>query len=398
MNSSASNQEYEQDLLQATASLQIEEDDQQLRQELHQELQEYDRILQEIKIFKDAVEERIGTSVEIATLVDSLQHPWVQEHVAKLCRPCVICHETLSCGSPLKELPCHHIFHDRCVNDWLTQSPTCPTCRCPAPRPLKPVRPFGAPPEPVSFPVPEPVPFPAPEPVPFLNRTILAIRAEPEPVPSSSSDSSEPDSPSSEPEPEGNFVFEPDTLTKAFALVANTLTDQHEDWKQYQTDLQEMAQLAGKTEEKYDITDRLRLAVSGACGKRGIAIVSAYNAGVYLNQYCEEHKLSIVKAVKTLNIKGLAKSSASLFCNFASDVDTYGMYAFLYICPAPWREVRDLLVTTKGRGSPRCLAEAFRLWRDDPEDTVFEEAQIMVKEWKEFQSAESDPPPKRRKE
>jgi hypothetical protein len=270
--------------------------------------------------------------------------------------------------------------------------------------------------------------------VPFLNRTILAIRAVPEPVPSSSSDSSEPDSPSSEPElssfsdssepdspssepepsssssssepdspssepePEGNFVFEPDTLTKAFALVANTLTDQHEDWKQYQTDLQEMAQLAGKTEEKYDITDRLRLAVSGACGKRGIAIVSAYNAGVYLNQYCEDHKLSIVKAVKTLNIKGLAKSSASLFCNFASDVDTYGMYAFLYICPAPWREVRDLLVTTKGRGSPRCLAEAFRLWRDDPEDTVFEEAQIMVKEWKELQSAESDPPPKRRKE
>ncbi|GBM93876.1 hypothetical protein AVEN_213442-1 [Araneus ventricosus] len=41
---------------------------------------------------------------------------------------CVICWETVS-GLNKKSLPCSHLFHEKCINEWLERSRSCPVCR-----------------------------------------------------------------------------------------------------------------------------------------------------------------------------------------------------------------------------------------------------------------------------
>ncbi len=43
--------------------------------------------------------------------------------------PCSICRDTLKAGQTLRELPCHHSFHQTCVDPWVTQHANCPMCR-----------------------------------------------------------------------------------------------------------------------------------------------------------------------------------------------------------------------------------------------------------------------------
>lgn len=42
---------------------------------------------------------------------------------------CVICQEVHQDGCASRSLPCHHTFHEECVNQWLRENPTCPICR-----------------------------------------------------------------------------------------------------------------------------------------------------------------------------------------------------------------------------------------------------------------------------
>jgi len=42
-------------------------------------------------------------------------------------RQCVICQEEKR--AEWRALPCAHVFHDKCVKDWLEQNPSCPVCR-----------------------------------------------------------------------------------------------------------------------------------------------------------------------------------------------------------------------------------------------------------------------------
>tara|TARA_Y100000590_G_scaffold267852_1_gene300792 strand:+ start:10699 stop:11292 length:594 start_codon:yes stop_codon:yes gene_type:complete len=40
---------------------------------------------------------------------------------------CGICYETVS--SDIIKTPCHHVYHNRCLTEWLLQKTTCPICR-----------------------------------------------------------------------------------------------------------------------------------------------------------------------------------------------------------------------------------------------------------------------------
>ncbi len=40
---------------------------------------------------------------------------------------CSICLEEIRNDS--KELSCKHVFHDKCITEWLKKAHTCPTCR-----------------------------------------------------------------------------------------------------------------------------------------------------------------------------------------------------------------------------------------------------------------------------
>ncbi|KAL3466415.1 hypothetical protein BJX64DRAFT_250845 [Aspergillus heterothallicus] len=53
---------------------------------------------------------------------DILPHRDVQE--------CIICLEPILSTSVLRKLPCTHLFHQSCVDDWVCNfSPRCPICR-----------------------------------------------------------------------------------------------------------------------------------------------------------------------------------------------------------------------------------------------------------------------------
>ncbi|XP_051869307.1 E3 ubiquitin-protein ligase DZIP3-like isoform X2 [Pristis pectinata] len=54
--------------------------------------------------------------------------PWEGATVLREEDPCVICHEELSAESMLI-LPCAHKFHSQCIEPWLNEQRTCPTCR-----------------------------------------------------------------------------------------------------------------------------------------------------------------------------------------------------------------------------------------------------------------------------
>mmetsp|Transcript_1020 Transcript_1020/g.1302 ORF Transcript_1020/g.1302 Transcript_1020/m.1302 type:complete len:605 (+) Transcript_1020:105-1919(+) len=42
---------------------------------------------------------------------------------------CSICLGPFASGDEVRDLPCEHIFHSSCVNDWLANETTCPLCR-----------------------------------------------------------------------------------------------------------------------------------------------------------------------------------------------------------------------------------------------------------------------------
>lgn len=41
---------------------------------------------------------------------------------------CQICLETLEAGEEARTLPCFHIFHRACIDEWLATRQTCPLC------------------------------------------------------------------------------------------------------------------------------------------------------------------------------------------------------------------------------------------------------------------------------
>lgn len=45
---------------------------------------------------------------------------------------CIICHDAFSDKQDCVVAKCGHAFDENCIRDWMTKSPTCPTCRSPS--------------------------------------------------------------------------------------------------------------------------------------------------------------------------------------------------------------------------------------------------------------------------
>lgn len=67
--------------------------------------------------------------VKIAKRIGYIQHlPTGTYDGCKKNRECVICMVEFLIGESVRYLPCLHIYHVTCIDDWLMRSFTCPSC------------------------------------------------------------------------------------------------------------------------------------------------------------------------------------------------------------------------------------------------------------------------------
>ncbi|XP_043063540.1 RING finger protein 11 isoform X2 [Drosophila ficusphila] len=68
--------------------------------------------------------------VKIAKRIGLMQHLPIGTYDgnSKKARECVICMAEFCVDEAVRYLPCMHIYHVNCIDDWLLRSLTCPSC------------------------------------------------------------------------------------------------------------------------------------------------------------------------------------------------------------------------------------------------------------------------------
>ncbi|KAH8418162.1 hypothetical protein KR009_006701 [Drosophila setifemur] len=68
--------------------------------------------------------------VKIAKRIGLMQHLPIGTYdgSSKKIRECVICMAEFCVDEAVRYLPCMHIYHVSCIDDWLMRSLTCPSC------------------------------------------------------------------------------------------------------------------------------------------------------------------------------------------------------------------------------------------------------------------------------
>ncbi|XP_034670606.1 RING finger protein 11 [Drosophila subobscura] len=68
--------------------------------------------------------------VKIAKRIGLMQHLPIGRYdgSSKKSRECVICMAEFCVDEAVRYLPCMHIYHVNCIDDWLMRSLTCPSC------------------------------------------------------------------------------------------------------------------------------------------------------------------------------------------------------------------------------------------------------------------------------
>ncbi|KAG7266271.1 hypothetical protein CRUP_005886 [Coryphaenoides rupestris] len=69
---------------------------------------------------------RLATQLTEEEQVRIAQRIGLIQHLPK--GVCVICMMDFVYGDPIRFLPCMHIYHVECIDDWLMRSFTCPSC------------------------------------------------------------------------------------------------------------------------------------------------------------------------------------------------------------------------------------------------------------------------------
>lgn len=64
------------------------------------------------------------------TLINTLPLVPITERLLEEERTCPVCLNEMSIGDEARSLPCRHLFHKNCVDEWLRVNASCPTCRC----------------------------------------------------------------------------------------------------------------------------------------------------------------------------------------------------------------------------------------------------------------------------
>ena len=106
------------------------------------------RLVDEISVMNDQTLNRMLLSAVGDDLVNNMndQVGLAEEEIARIVKKangrgpvnlgevaqesCPICYENLGQEDDMLSLPiCNHVFHTRCIHNWLTRSPLCPICR-----------------------------------------------------------------------------------------------------------------------------------------------------------------------------------------------------------------------------------------------------------------------------
>ena len=63
------------------------------------------------------------------TLINTLPLQNVTERLSDDDRTCAVCLNDMDIGEEVRIMPCKHLFHKDCVDEWLRVNASCPTCR-----------------------------------------------------------------------------------------------------------------------------------------------------------------------------------------------------------------------------------------------------------------------------
>ncbi|XP_076462855.1 RING finger protein 11-like [Babylonia areolata] len=68
--------------------------------------------------------------IQIAQRLGLINHlpMGLYDGTSKKAKECVICMVEFAMGDMLRFLPCMHVYHKDCIDDWLMRSLTCPSC------------------------------------------------------------------------------------------------------------------------------------------------------------------------------------------------------------------------------------------------------------------------------
>jgi hypothetical protein len=53
----------------------------------------------------------------------------LRKHSVRQTEECAICLGVVESGESVYDVPCGHIFHEQCLEEWLNSNANCPACR-----------------------------------------------------------------------------------------------------------------------------------------------------------------------------------------------------------------------------------------------------------------------------